>query len=260
MKIAKQRLDVLVADRGLAESREKAQRLILAGQVLVAGHAATKPGHRFPEDVSLEVLSGPPYVSRGGEKLEEALRAFALNVSERTCIDVGASTGGFTDCLLQHGAARVFAVDVGKGQLHWKLRQDPRVVVLEEINARYLEPDQLSAHPDVAVLDVSFISLTKVLPAVIDVLDGSADIVALVKPQFEAGRGDVGKGGVVSDPDVRKAVVERIREFGVETLGLQCGGVCQSPLKGPAGNVEFLLWLKKGVANADKGNSGGDGP
>jgi 23S rRNA (cytidine1920-2'-O)/16S rRNA (cytidine1409-2'-O)-methyltransferase len=241
----KQRLDQLLVQRGLAESREKAQRLVLAGEVRVAGQVATKPGHDFAADVEITVDQPERFVSRGGEKLEGAFQAFALNVTGKLCVDVGASTGGFTDCLLQHGAARVFAVDVGKGQLHWKLRNDPRVVVLDGLNARFLRAEHLPAPPKVATVDASFISLTLVLPAVKELLAPGGEIITLIKPQFEAGRAEVGKGGVVRDPRIRQQVVARIRAFGEGQLGLQWLGVCESPLHGPAGNVEFLAYWKK---------------
>lgn len=243
----KERLDVLLVQRALAESREQAQRLIMAGQVLADGQPATKAGHRIDSGTQLEVKTGPRFVGRGGEKLEAAFQAFHLSVEGMVCLDVGASTGGFTDCLLQHGARKVFAIDVGKGQLHWKVRQDPRVVVRDETNARYLKKEDLSETPAFACVDVSFISLTKVLPAVIQVLAPSADMVTLIKPQFEAGREEVGKGGVVRDPIVHQAVVEKIRRWGTETSDLKWIGVCESPLKGPAGNKEFLAcWRKCG--------------
>ena len=241
----KQRLDQLLVQRGLTESREKAQRLILAGEVRVADQVATKPGHDFADDVVITVDQPERFVSRGGEKLEGAFKSFPLDVTGKICVDVGASTGGFTDCLLQHGAARVFAVDVGKGQLHWRLRNDPRVVVLDGINARYLRPAQLPAVPEVATVDASFISLTLVLPAVKELLAPGSSIISLIKPQFEAGRAEVGKGGVVRDPRIRQQVVERVRAFGVNVLGLTWVGVCESPLLGPAGNMEFLAYWKK---------------
>lgn len=241
----KQRLDQLLVQRGLAESREKAQRLILAGEVRVVDQVATKPGHDFPDDVVITVDQPERFVSRGGEKLEGAFMAFPLDVTGKICVDIGASTGGFTDCLLQHGAARVFAVDVGKGQLHWRLRNDPRVVVLDGVNARYLRPAQLPAVPEVATMDASFISLTLVLPAVKELLAPGGSIISLIKPQFEAGRAEVGKGGVVRDPRIRQQVVERVRAFGVNVLGLTWVGVCESPLLGPAGNMEFLAYWKK---------------
>jgi 23S rRNA (cytidine1920-2'-O)/16S rRNA (cytidine1409-2'-O)-methyltransferase len=241
------RLDQLVVERGLAESREQAQRLIRAGEVSADGHPATKPGQEVSPDAAVTVRTAPRFVSRGGEKLEAAFPAFSLDVTGLDCLDVGASTGGFTDCLLQHGAARVAALDVGRGQLHWRIRQDPRVVVIEGLNARYLRPGDVPFRPAFAVLDVSFISLTLVLPPVIDVLTERAGLVTLIKPQFEAGRGEVRRGGVVRDPAVRQAVVSRIREFGC-AKGLQWVGVVDSPLPGPAGNVELLAYWKKGVA------------
>lgn len=245
--MAKERLDVILVKRGLAESREQAQRLVYAGQIRSNGEVLDKPGHKHEEDLALELESLPRFVSRGGLKLEEAFEKFGLNVAGMTCLDVGSSTGGFTDCMLQHGAAMVFAVDVGKGQLHWKIRSDERVVVMEGINARYLKPDDLKGVPEFATADVSFISLTKILPAVFGVLKKDATIVTLIKPQFEAGRGQVGKGGVVKDPVIHEEVVERIRRFGIEELGLECVGVVESPVKGPAGNVEFLAVWRKGL-------------
>jgi 23S rRNA (cytidine1920-2'-O)/16S rRNA (cytidine1409-2'-O)-methyltransferase len=245
--MAKERLDVLMVRHGFAESREKAQRLILAGEVTVAGQPASKPGHAIPEDSLIEVKVAPRFVSRGGEKLEGAFEAFGLCVSGQVCLDVGASTGGFTDCLLQHGAAHVYAVDVGRGQLHWKLRQDPRVTVLEQFNARYLKPGDLPGTPVFACVDVSFISLRLILPPLNTVLGPAAELVTLIKPQFEAGRGQVEEGGVVRDPAVRQQVVDSIREFGTATLGLTWLGSCVSPLEGPAGNVEFLAHWRKGA-------------
>jgi 23S rRNA (cytidine1920-2'-O)/16S rRNA (cytidine1409-2'-O)-methyltransferase len=236
---------LLLVQRGLAESREKAQRLILAGEVRVGGHAQTKPGHTYADDVVVAVTAAERFVSRGGEKLEEAFQRFPLNVAGRVCLDVGASTGGFTDCLLQHGAAKVYALDVGRGQLHEKLRTDPRVVVMDEINARFLEPAQLPEKPSFATVDVAFISLTKVLPAITRVLATPFELVTLIKPQFEAGREQVGKGGVVRDPAVHEDVLQRIRKFGTEDLGLMWVNSCESPIKGPAGNVEFLAFWKR---------------
>ena len=222
----KDRLDTLLVRAGLAESKELAQRLILAGEVRVAGQVATKAGHKYPGDAPLEVAARPRFVSRGGDKLEGAFAAFpSFDVSGKVCIDVGSSTGGFTDCLLQHGAARVIAVDVGKGQLHWKLRQDPRVQVMEGFNARYLRLSDLPEQPQRGVTDVSFISLKLILPPMSDVLP---------------------PGGVVRDPAVREAVVEEIRAFGTGTLGLAWLSCVESPLKGPEGNVEFLAWWRKG--------------
>lgn len=239
------RLDQLLVEQGLAESREKAQRLIRAGEVLVNGHPQTKPGHEFDPDSEIVVKASMPFVGRGGQKLEEAFSVFGLDVKDRVCLDVGASTGGFTDCLLQHGAQKVYAIDVGAGQLHWQLRSDPRVVVMEKVNARYLKPEDFPERAEFAVVDVSFISLTKILPAVTALLQPCAELVTLIKPQFEAGREKVQRGGVVRDEAVRAEVVEAVKQFGTGTLGLQWMGVCTSPIKGPAGNVEFLAWWKK---------------
>ncbi len=240
-----ERLDTLLVCRGLAESREQARRMIMAGAVRVGGHPVTKSGHRYPAESAIEVVARPRYVSRGGEKLEGAFKAFpALCVDGLVALDVGSSTGGFTDCLLQHGAARVIAVDVGRGQLHWKLRQDGRVHVMEQFNARYLSVDDLPERPAVAVTDVSFISLRLILPPMAAALLPGGEIVSLIKPQFEAGRGNA-PGGVVRDPAVHRAVVEDIRCFGVETLGLTWLDCVPSPLKGPEGNIEFLAYWKK---------------
>ena len=254
--VNKVRLDHLLVERGLAESGEKAQRLIRAGRVRVRGQTADKPGHLHPADAAVEVLEGERYVSRGGLKLERALDEFALRVEGLVCLDVGASTGGFTDCLLQRGAARVYAVDVGKGQLHWKLRNDPRVRIMDEVNARHLQAADVPEAADVATVDVSFISLTLILPAVMKMMKPGGRIVTLIKPQFEAGRGEVGKGGVVRNPAVRESVVARIREFGAGALGLVWLGVCESPIKGPAGNVEFLATWEVPAAPAAHSSEG----
>lgn len=250
--MAAERLDKLLLARGLAESRERAQRLILAGAVRVNDRLVDKPAAPTPADARVEVIEPARFVSRGGEKLDAGLNAFGLDVAGRLCVDVGASTGGFTDCLLQRGAECVHAFDVGRGQLHWKLRQDPRVIVHEGVNARYLKPADLPAPADFACVDVSFISLTKILPAVIPLLRDGAPMVTLIKPQFEAGRAQVGAGGVVTSPAVRADVVERIRAFGVGEMALDWLGCVESPLKGPAGNVEFLAgWRKRtGVTRA----------
>ena len=247
----KHRLDKLLVDRGLAESRETAKRLVMAGEVMVKGTLCAKPSTPFDADVPIEVKQRPPFVSRGGEKLRGALDGFGIDPAGRVCLDIGASTGGFTDCLLQRGAAHVLAVDVGRGQLHWKLRQDPRVTVREGVNARYLSPADLGGLvPDLAVVDVSFISLAKVLPAVAALLPNGADLVTLIKPQFEAGRKQVGKGGVVRDPDVHRAVVASVREAGV-ALGFQWLAVIESPLRGPAGNIEFLAHWRRRLDKAE---------
>ena len=241
----KVRLDQLVVARGLAESREMAQRLILAGEVSVNGQPATKAGHAFPEDAEVSLAAKPRFVSRGGEKLEGAFVHFGFSVEGLDCLDVGASTGGFTDCLLQHGAARVAAVDVGHDQFHQKLKDDPRVWWREGFNARLMKPEDLPFVPAFATCDVSFISLRLILPPIAHVLAPGGSIVTLIKPQFEAGREQVGKGGVVRDEAVREQVVDAIRAFGTGELGLEWVGVCPSPIKGPAGNVEFTaLWRK----------------
>ncbi len=241
-RAAKQRLDLLLVEAGLVESRERARRLILAGQVRVAGEVVDKAGTLVRRDAPLELRESLPYVSRGGLKLAAALDAFAMEVGGLTAVDVGASTGGFTDCLLQRGVARVFAVDVGYGQLAWKLRSDPRVVPIERTNIRSLEALPGEVLADLAVIDASFISLALVLPATLRLLTPAAEIVALVKPQFEAGREQVGKGGVVRSAETHRAVLERTILL-AESLALYPAGVTVSPAPGPAGNVEFLLRL-----------------
>ena len=245
MGIQKERLDKLLVDRGLAQSRERARALIMAGQVVVADHVAAKAGQLVP--VAAEVrLKGEvlPYVSRGGLKLQKALDEFRIDVTGLTALDVGASTGGFSDCLLQRGAGKVLAVDVGYGQLAWKLRQDERVVNLEKTNIRYLAADQLPVVPDMAVIDASFISLAKVLPATVRLVRDGGTILALIKPQFEVGRGEVGKGGVVRDAGKHQEVIAAIRAE-AESLGLEVRGVTESPILGPKGNREFLIHLVK---------------
>ena len=242
MASSRVRLDKLLVDKGLVESREKAARLILAGEVMVDGQRVDKAGALIPSDADIDLRGRSPYVSRGGEKLVHALEHFTLAVKGRVCIDIGASTGGFTDCLLQRGASRVFAVDVGTGQLDAKLRKDPRVVVMEQTNARALDPRVFDDQPSLAVVDVSFISLEKVLPAVFGVLAPRSEIVALVKPQFEVGREHVGKGGVVRDPAYHRAAVQRLARYAV-LRGWHVLGVTASPLRGPKGNREFFLHL-----------------
>jgi 23S rRNA (cytidine1920-2'-O)/16S rRNA (cytidine1409-2'-O)-methyltransferase len=240
----KERLDKLLVSRGLVESREKAQALILAGQVRVGGVPAQKAGSQVPADADLEVTGREhPYVSRGGVKLEAALKAFALDPAGWGCLDIGASTGGFTDCLLQHGAARVFAVDVGYGQLAWSLRNDPRVTLFERTNIRLLDPERLGTRVDLAVMDVSFISLRLVLRHAVRFLRPGGRVLALVKPQFEAGREQVRRGGRVTDPAVHEEVLAAVRREG-EALGLITLGAVESPLPGKkSGNREFfLLW------------------
>lgn len=243
--MAKERLDKLVFDRGLAPSREKAKALIMAGQVVVNDHLADKAGLMVDVEAEVRLKGEPlPYVSRGGLKLAHALDSFGIDVTGLVAIDVGASTGGFTDCLLQRGASRVIAVDVGYGQLAWKLREDPRVVNLEKTNIRHLEPAGVPELARIAVIDASFISLDKVLPSTLRLVVPDATIVALIKPQFEVGRGQVGKGGVVRDQKKHAEVVENISAL-AESLGLLVRGVCESPILGPAGNKEFLIHLQK---------------
>jgi 23S rRNA (cytidine1920-2'-O)/16S rRNA (cytidine1409-2'-O)-methyltransferase len=244
--VKKIRLDQLLMEKGLAESREKARRLILAGQVLVDGQPAPKPGHTVSPDREIVLKEVERFVSRGGEKLEGAMEAFKLDLTGKVCLDIGSSTGGFTDCMLQHGAAKVYAVDVGKGQLHWKLREDPRVVVMEEVNARYLTTADISEPADFASIDTSFISLTNILPAVKGLLKPGGEIVSLIKPQFEAGKEEVDKGrGVITDPAIHEAVVAKIKQFGTKTLSLKWLGLAVSPLKGPKGNIEFLAHWRR---------------
>ncbi len=238
----RRRIDQLLVERGLAESREKAARLILAGDVMVDGRRVDKVGALASTDSEIDVRGRAPYVSRGGEKLVHALDTFKVEVRGKICADVGASTGGFTDCLLQRGAAKVFAIDVGSGQLDVKLRKDPRVVVMEQMNARALDPRLFAEVPEVVTVDVSFISLEKVLPAAFGLLAPSGELVALVKPQFEVGRGAVGKGGVVRDPAQHQGVISRLARFSV-IRGWHVLGVTASPLKGPKGNREFFLHL-----------------
>lgn len=240
--MAGMRLDTLLVQRRLVESWEKAQSLILAGQVLVDGHLVDKPGRRIPESAQVTIHEGLPYVSRGGIKLEHALNRFDIDVSEKVAADIGASTGGFTDCLLQRGASKVYAVDVGYGQLAWTLRQDPRVVVLERTNVRYLE--SLPEPVDIATIDVSFISLDLVLPQVERLLCPEGEIVSLIKPQFEAGREQVSKGGVVKDPGIHRAVLEKVIGL-AEREGLRLRGLTAAPVRGPAGNVEFFIYLSR---------------
>jgi 23S rRNA (cytidine1920-2'-O)/16S rRNA (cytidine1409-2'-O)-methyltransferase len=235
------RLDTVLVSRGLAESREKAKRLILAGNVRVNGQLAGKASDLVDETAAIALEATEKFVSRGGYKLEAALNAFHIDCTGKTCLDIGASTGGFTDCLLQRGAAQVQAVDVGKGQLAWKLRQDPRVIVRDEVNARHLTGEPV----DLVTIDVSFISLTKILPAAAKLLRPGGKLVALIKPQFEAGRKFVSKGGVVRDSAVHERVKTEVIEFATGTLGLGLLGVCESPLLGPAGNREFLAGFVK---------------
>ena len=247
----KKRLDILVFERGLAKSRESAKALIMAGNVLVGTSREDKPGSLFDENVPITV-KGPqlPYVSRGGLKLEKAMSVFPIDLKEAVCLDIGASTGGFTDCMLQNGAARVFAIDVGYGQLAWKLRCDERVVCMEKTNIRYVTPEDIGEKADFASIDVSFISLKLVLPVAAGLLKDDGMIAALIKPQFEAGREKVGKKGVVRDPSVHLEVIESVLHY-AEDSQLGCAGLTYSPVKGPEGNIEYLIFLKK---QADPGD------
>ena len=243
--MVKERLDKLLVDRGLVSSRERARALILAGQVVVDDHRVDKAGARFDPAVELRLKGEDiPYVSRGGLKLAKGLEAFPLDTADRVAIDVGASTGGFTDCLLQHGVSKVYAVDVGYGQLAWKLREDSRVVNLERCNIRELTAELLDETPSLAVIDASFISLSKVLPPTLALLTGDAWILALIKPQFEVGRGLVGKGGVVRDPELHQRVIDDIRQL-AQQLACEVIGVEESPILGPSGNREFLICLRR---------------
>jgi 23S rRNA (cytidine1920-2'-O)/16S rRNA (cytidine1409-2'-O)-methyltransferase len=235
------RLDKLLFDKNLVESREKAKALILGGNVLVNGIIVDKAGTLVKPDDVLTLSAQMPYVSRGGVKLEHAIKTFNIDVKDKTVMDVGASTGGFTDCLLQHGAKKIFAIDVGYGQFSWKLRGDDRVVLFEKTNIRYLDRDLVPDKIDAATIDVSFISLLKVIPKVLEFLKQHGEIVALIKPQFEVGRKDVGKGGVVRDESKQIDVVERIKSES-EKMGLKVKGVTASPIKGPKGNVEYLMY------------------
>ena len=240
----KQRLDVLVVSRGLCDSREQAQRLILAGEVSVKDQVITKPGTKVDDSLPITVKNKPRYVSRGGLKLEGALKAFPVSVEGKVCLDIGSSTGGFTDCLLQNGAQRVHAVDVGTNQLVWKLRTDPRVVVKEQFNARYMTPEDLGERVQLIVSDVSFISLTKILPAAYACLQDGGDLLVLIKPQFELQPEDIGPGGIVRDPALHRRAVDKIHDFVVNELHREWMGVADSPIKGMEGNTEFLAWLR----------------
>ena len=238
----KQRLDLLLVERGFAPNVETAARMIGAGEVLVNETLADKVGEQFPGDVSIRIKQKCPYVSRGGLKLEKGLKSFSVNPSGLCCLDVGASSGGFTDCLLQHGAAKVHAVDVAYGQLDWKIRQDPRVVVKERFNARKITPGTFSDPIDLAVMDVSFISLTSIIPVLLPLFKGDVSILALIKPQFELPKEKIAKGGVVRDPELHREAVDKITAFG-EAAGLKTKGVVESPIRGPKGNIEFLIYL-----------------
>jgi 23S rRNA (cytidine1920-2'-O)/16S rRNA (cytidine1409-2'-O)-methyltransferase len=236
-----ERIDIILTEKGLVESRSQAQRLIMAGQVRVEGQVIYKASRRVARNAQIDIESLPQYVSRGGDKLAAALDRYPIDIVDKVCADVGASTGGFTDCLLQNGAARVYAIDVGQGILHWRLRKDARVVVMEKTNARKL--DSLPELVDLATIDASFISLRTLLPVVCGWLKPQADLLALIKPQFEAGKKKIGKQGVVRDTAIHREVVERVVQAAI-ALDLSPRGVMRSPLRGPKGNVEFLLWCR----------------
>jgi 23S rRNA (cytidine1920-2'-O)/16S rRNA (cytidine1409-2'-O)-methyltransferase len=243
--MGKERLDKVLVSRGLAPSRERAQALILAGAVVVDGQPQAKAGTLIRPGAAVRLAHDPqPYVSRGGLKLERALDVFHIDPRGRIAMDVGASTGGFTDCLLQHGARRVYAIDVGYGQLAWKLQQDPRVVSLQRRNIRHLRWEEVGEQVDLAVVDTSFISLTLVIPPTLTFLKEGGRLLTLIKPQFEVGRGEVGKGGVVRDKEKHRRVIERITQF-AEGLGLSPHGVIESPILGPKGNKEFFLYCER---------------
>ena len=244
--MAKRRLDTLLAERGLFESRSRAAAAVIAGDVRVGGRPARKPGELVTDEAELIVAAPPPFVSRGGVKLANALDAFGIDPSGRRALDVGASTGGFTDCLLQRGAESVVALDVAYGELHWRLRNDERVTVIERRNARSLEPDELPYAPDLIVADVSFISLTKVLPAVVAAAAPRFDLLAMIKPQFEVGRERVGRGGVVRSADHRRSALIAVARHAVDELGASVLGYASSGLPGPAGNQETFVWIAEG--------------
>ena len=243
--MAKKRLDVLLFEKGLVPSRERAKATIMEGLVYINGQKADKPGENVPEDAQVEVrTNGKNFVSRGGKKIEKALGYFEIDPRGLVCMDIGASTGGFTDCLLQRGAVKVYSIDVGYGQLAWSLRQDPRVRCMERTNIRYVTPDMLEETPGLAVIDVSFISLKLVLPVVAALLSEEGRAACLIKPQFEAGRGKVGKKGVVRDPAIHKEVLENFLE-NAHDAGFHVLGITYSPIKGPEGNIEYLGYLSK---------------
>lgn len=248
----KERLDVLLVQRGLAASREKAKVMIMEGNVFVAGQREDKAGTFFDDKVEIEVRGNTlKYVSRGGLKLEKAMENFGISLTDKICMDIGASTGGFTDCMLQNGARKVYAVDVGYGQFAWKLRQDARVVCMEKTNIRYVTPEDIEDVLDFASVDVSFISLTKVLPAAKELLRDQGEIVCLIKPQFEAGREKVGKKGVVRDPKVHREVIDKIIDFSC-SIGFVVRNLEFSPIKGPEGNIEYLIHIQKSTESQEE--------
>jgi 23S rRNA (cytidine1920-2'-O)/16S rRNA (cytidine1409-2'-O)-methyltransferase len=248
----KKRLDVLLVEKGLAPSREKAKAYIMEGKVFVENQREDKPGTNFDENSLIE-LHGKKlaYVSRGGLKLEKALKTFPVDLSEAVCMDIGASTGGFTDCMLQNGASKVYSVDVGYGQFDWSLRQNPRVVLMEKTNVRYLKPEDIGESLDFASCDVSFISLSKILPAIFPILKENGSMICLIKPQFEAGRDNVGKRGVVRNPKVHREVIAEVFGF-TEALGFTVKGLTFSPIKGPNGNIEYLMYIVKNAGESEQ--------
>lgn len=246
----KQRIDVLIVNKGLETSRERAKALVMEGLVFANGQRVDKPGEEVDVNADITIKGGLKYVSRGGLKLEKAIDVFNIDLKDKICMDIGASTGGFTDCMLQNGAKRVYSVDVGYGQLAWKLRTDSRVVNLERTNIRYLEPEKVKDKIEFFSVDVSFISLTLVLPVAMKFLSETAQGVCLIKPQFEAGKGKVGKKGVVRDPEIHKEVIKKIADF-VVSIGFEAQGLDFSPIKGPEGNIEYLIYLKKSCKNND---------
>lgn len=241
---AKERVDTLLVSRGLCESRELAKRLIMAGKVLCGTERVNKPSQKVAPDAALAVKERPKYVGRGGFKIEGALKEFSIDPTGWICADLGASTGGFTDCLLQHGAAKVHAIDVGTNQLVWKLRSDDRVVSREKFNARNLTVEDIGERVKLVVMDLSFISLTKVLPSAFSILEEGGSVISLVKPQFELSREEVGKGGIVREPELHQKSVDKIREFITNELGREWAGLITSPITGTDGNVEFLAWMR----------------
>ena len=241
---AKERVDSLLVSRGLCESRELAKRLIMAGKVLCGTERVNKPSQKVAPDAALAVKERPKYVGRGGFKIEGALKEFGIDPTGWVCADLGASTGGFTDCLLQHGAAKVHAIDVGTNQLVWKLRSDERVVSREKFNARNLTVDDIGERVKLVVMDLSFISLTKVLPSAFSILEEGGSVISLVKPQYELSRAEVGKGGIVREPRLHQKSVDKIREFITNELGREWAGLITSPITGTDGNVEFLAWMR----------------
>src|SRR3990167_8964826 len=238
----KRRLDNLLLERGIVQSRERAKGLILSGDVRVNGNPVNKAGTLIDENAEIEITKDIPYVSRGGLKLEKAIKEFNINVKDKVAIDVGASTGGFTDCLIQYGIKKVYAVDVGYGQLAWKLRNDPRVVIIERKNVRYIKPSDIGEPVDIATIDVSFISLKLVLPVVKKLLKENGEIIALIKPQFEVGKSEVGKGGIVREKEKHEKVISEIKSFATD-LGIKVLNITKSPITGQKGNVEFLIYI-----------------